>query len=650
MSKSVEEAVSCYSPFDRHSHFQIEDVKEEIYEKLAPLKKLKDNDSKGRMFLERTIDELKEIPGPYQDEPYHLCDGAHDCGIDAFRIIEIDLDSSEEEEVKYDIELYQVKYNKAFNYNSSTEDLEKYHRLLKNPGKERVNEKLKPVVEKLKDRDSINEIRYQYITDSELLQQTIPDLELYVQKKFRHVERLYEQKLNHNFLSFEDLVRFKYPEEFDIILDITPGDHSSGYAKLITDRNEAYMFFVRVEQLAEVWNGIPGKLRRLNGKNCRSYMGDKKPVNKSIMHSLVEDSVLFHVYNLGLWISCKGLEFETLDGREVVRLISPEIHNGGQTATNIDKAINDLKNKSQAYIALHLVFKKDMSKEEEEKMNIYTNHSTPPRSSAWASQRPEVKEFKKNMEKYDINVILRDGNVKKINRKGCWYNDRWINIHRLSIHKNMYVTMTQKLKTTKDEDNFLPYGEAFTYLQEVFEGFNSESMCDLGLLVARQHDERHKRNIRGSEALWHSMCGHLIRSYLLAVEPADVRDGILFVHKAKELILSTKDKNRQNVSRIYDLAERGFRSYCGDGSDGSGIWKKEKVKKSTNNSLTGILNQNAEDYCNPHYAGKLQILHDQMSSCGLLIKRKEGDLEAVMEEIENNEVYHMFVETTEEVR
>ena len=64
--------------------------------------------------------------------------------------------------------------------------------------------------------------------------------------------------------------------------------------------------------------------------------------------------------------------------------------------------------------------------------------------------------------------------------------------------------------------------------------------------------------------------------------------------------------------------------------------------------LVGVLNKHAEDYCSQNYAGPLRILNEQVCSLAALIKRKKGNLDDVIEEIENSEDYFMFSETKEE--
>lgn len=110
--------------------------------------------------------------------------------------------------------------------------------------------------------------------------------------------------------------------------------------------------------------------------NIRQYLGHNK-VNKEIQKTVVEAPENFWMYNNGITIVCEKLG--SLKGSGILRLTSPQIVNGCQTANSISSAVKSLKPDGKARAkAGHLLVRIIPTTSEEDRKNItkYTNRQT----------------------------------------------------------------------------------------------------------------------------------------------------------------------------------------------------------------------------------------------------------------------------------
>ena len=333
-----------FENYDEDCHFIRETIPQRIQEVLKPIAKLKDSDAKGRRFLDSVLAELKEIPNFYHDEEFITCDGANDHGVDAFRIIQIEEELENGEiDTMFDIEMYQMKYGKAHSMSGCEDDLHKTRKFLRKPDKIKGNQKLEPLIEMLKEKESIREVRYFYITDNDGLIEDREKLKLFVQKNFKRANRLYNHSVDYLFLTLSEVMSFQFPANFSMEFDVTPDEHRTKYTSLLMDKYDSHTLYVKVKDLAEAWASVPGGFQFINGYNCRTFMGKKKPANAGIVHTLKHEPEMYPVYSLGLYFSCKELKIKEQDGQIFMELVGAACHNGGQNGNCIDKMVNILR-------------------------------------------------------------------------------------------------------------------------------------------------------------------------------------------------------------------------------------------------------------------------------------------------------------------
>ena len=98
---------------------------------------------------------------------------------------------------------------------------------------------------------------------------------------------------------------------------------------------DAYLGIVPGRFLADIYLKYGSKL--LQG-NVRAFLSVKNKVNKGIRETIINHPSNFFTYNNGIAVVARSVDFSS-DGARIVRLVDPQIINGGQTTASLANAI-----------------------------------------------------------------------------------------------------------------------------------------------------------------------------------------------------------------------------------------------------------------------------------------------------------------------
>ncbi len=98
---------------------------------------------------------------------------------------------------------------------------------------------------------------------------------------------------------------------------------------------ESWVFPVNVRHIADMYEqcGI-----RLFARNVRGFLGETA-INKNMEQTLETEPQFFWYYNNGITIICDSAEKTSRSGRDIVRLVNPQVINGQQTTRTLHKTI-----------------------------------------------------------------------------------------------------------------------------------------------------------------------------------------------------------------------------------------------------------------------------------------------------------------------
>jgi|ERR1017187_193054 hypothetical protein len=96
---------------------------------------------------------------------------------------------------------------------------------------------------------------------------------------------------------------------------------------------ESWVFPVNVRHIAEMYeqSGI-----RLFARNVRGFLGETS-INKNMEQTLEKEPEFFWYYNNGITIICDAAEKSSRGGRNVLRVVNPQVINGQQTTRTLHK-------------------------------------------------------------------------------------------------------------------------------------------------------------------------------------------------------------------------------------------------------------------------------------------------------------------------
>lgn len=96
---------------------------------------------------------------------------------------------------------------------------------------------------------------------------------------------------------------------------------------------ESWVFPVSVRHVAEMYeqSGI-----RLFARNVRGFLGETQ-INKNMEATLQREPEFFWYYNNGITIICDQAERQSRGGRDLVRVVNPQVINGQQTTRTLHK-------------------------------------------------------------------------------------------------------------------------------------------------------------------------------------------------------------------------------------------------------------------------------------------------------------------------
>jgi hypothetical protein len=96
---------------------------------------------------------------------------------------------------------------------------------------------------------------------------------------------------------------------------------------------ESWVFPVNVRHIAEMYeqSGI-----RLFARNVRGFLGETS-INKNMEQTLEKEPEFFWYYNNGITIICDSAEKSSRGGRNVLRVVNPQVINGQQTTRTLHK-------------------------------------------------------------------------------------------------------------------------------------------------------------------------------------------------------------------------------------------------------------------------------------------------------------------------
>jgi hypothetical protein len=91
---------------------------------------------------------------------------------------------------------------------------------------------------------------------------------------------------------------------------------------------ESWVFSMRAPSLAAIYEEYGA---RLFARNIRGFLGEDRPVNKGMIHTLSKQPRNFFYYNNGITIVCDKAEMTSSRGRDVLIVHNPQVINGQQT-------------------------------------------------------------------------------------------------------------------------------------------------------------------------------------------------------------------------------------------------------------------------------------------------------------------------------
>lgn len=96
---------------------------------------------------------------------------------------------------------------------------------------------------------------------------------------------------------------------------------------------ESWVFPVNVRHIAEMYeqSGL-----RIFARNVRGFLGET-PINRNMEATLDREPEYFWYYNNGITIICDEAESLSRGGREVIRVVNPQVINGQQTTRTLHK-------------------------------------------------------------------------------------------------------------------------------------------------------------------------------------------------------------------------------------------------------------------------------------------------------------------------
>jgi hypothetical protein len=96
-------------------------------------------------------------------------------------------------------------------------------------------------------------------------------------------------------------------------------------------RIESWVVPVAVAQIADLYESVGV---RLFARNVRGYLGNTE-INKNLKHTLEHEPEYFWYYNNGITIVCDGAQKTSQSGKDILRLVNPQIINGQQTTRTL---------------------------------------------------------------------------------------------------------------------------------------------------------------------------------------------------------------------------------------------------------------------------------------------------------------------------
>lgn len=157
----------------------------------------------------------------------------------------------------------------------------------------------------------------------------------------------------YNYKRIYDEILFSYlsgiyynPDSIDITLNVVKDTQYVCEKKIISSVGECRILlcFVSLDQIAEVLNKYKNAILKYNPRNYLGLSENPDSVNNSIKRSILREENDFAIFNNGITILTKQLDYDPLNCKENIvdlRLIEPQIINGGQTAYTVNQVYKD---------------------------------------------------------------------------------------------------------------------------------------------------------------------------------------------------------------------------------------------------------------------------------------------------------------------
>jgi hypothetical protein len=171
---------------------------------------------------------------------------------------------------------------------------------------------------------------------------------------------------------------------------------------------ESWVFPVNVRHIAEMYeqSGI-----RLFARNVRGFLGETS-INKNMERTLEKEPENFWYYNNGITIVCDSAEKLSRGGRNIIRLVNPQVINGQQTTRTLHK--QNAGGNSKATVLVRVI---SVPRENEEdssrfenlvsKIVAATNWQNSIRASdLMANDRKQI-EIERNLRKLDYQYVRK---------------------------------------------------------------------------------------------------------------------------------------------------------------------------------------------------------------------------------------------------
>ena len=170
---------------------------------------------------------------------------------------------------------------------------------------------------------------------------------------------------------------------------------------------ESWVFPVNVRHIAEMYEQSGA---RLFARNVRGFLGDTQ-INRNMETTLQHEPEFFWYYNNGITIVCDQAERLSRGGRDLVRLINPQVINGQQTTRTLHKEVGA---NSKATVLVRVI---SVPRESDEEINRFeklvsnivaaTNWQNAIRPSDLRANDRQQIEIERNMRKLDYQYLRK---------------------------------------------------------------------------------------------------------------------------------------------------------------------------------------------------------------------------------------------------